>query len=70
MRVQIPPWDGSILRDIRTFCRQLCKRTEVIEMPFGLRTCVGPRKHVLDGVQMRTLGVAILSGKGTSHCKI
>ena len=25
------------------------KTAEPIEMPFGLRTCVGPRDHVLDG---------------------
>jgi len=25
---------------------------EPIEMPFGLRTRVGPRNHVLDGVQI------------------
>ena len=28
------------------------KTAERIEMPFGLRTRVGPRNHVLDGVQM------------------
>jgi len=28
------------------------KTAELIEMPFGLRTSVGPRNHVLDGVQI------------------
>jgi len=28
------------------------KTTEPIEMPFGLRTRVGPRNNVLDGVQI------------------
>jgi len=27
-----------------------CKTTEVIELPFGLKTRVGPRNHVLHGV--------------------
>ena len=26
------------------------KTAEMIEMPFGMKTCVGPRKHVLSGV--------------------
>jgi len=26
-----------------------CKTAEPIEMPFGLRTWVGPRDHVIDG---------------------
>ena len=31
----------------------ICAKTaEPIEMPFGLRTRVGPRKHVLDGAQI------------------
>jgi len=28
------------------------KTAEAIEMPFGLRTRVGPKNHVLDGVQI------------------
>jgi len=28
------------------------KTAEPIEMPFGLRTRVGPRNHVLDGIQI------------------
>ena len=32
----------------RTFCRELCKMAEQIEMPFGVWTRVGSRKHVLD----------------------
>jgi len=34
-----------------------------IEMPFGLRTRVGPRNHVLDGVQIPQWEGAILRGK-------
>jgi len=33
-----------------TLCRELWKRVELIEMPFGLWTRVGPSKHVLGGV--------------------
>jgi len=29
-----------------------CKTAKVIEVPFGLRTRVGPGNHVLDGVQI------------------
>jgi len=29
------------------------KTAELIEVPFGLRTRVGPGNHVLDGVQIR-----------------
>ena len=32
------------------------KTAEPIEMPFGLRTWVGPRDHVLDGVQIPPMG--------------
>jgi len=32
-----------------TLCHELCKMAEPIEMPFGLRTWVGRRKHVLHG---------------------
>jgi len=28
------------------------KTAEPIEMPFGMRTWVGPKNHVLDGVQI------------------
>jgi len=32
--------------------RELCKTAEQIEMTFGLWTRVGPRKYVLDGLQI------------------
>ena len=47
-----------------------CKKAELTEMLFGLRTRVGPRNHVLDGVQIPLWGGAILSGEGAAHCKI
>jgi len=31
---------------------ELCKTADPIEMPFGGLTHVGPRNHVLDGVQI------------------
>jgi len=46
------------------------KTAEPIEMPFGLRTWMGPGNHVLDGVQIPPWEWAILRGKGASHCKV
>ena len=40
------------------------KTTEPIEMPFGLRTRVGPGNHVLDGGPALPMGRAILRRKG------
>jgi len=31
-------------------CRELCKKAEPIEIPFGLWIRMGPRKHAFDGV--------------------
>jgi len=42
---------------------------EPIEMPFGLRTRVGPGNHVLDGVQIPPWEGAILRGKGRPTVK-
>jgi len=39
------------------------KTAEPIDMPFGLRTWVGPSDHVLDGVQIPPWEGAILRGK-------
>ena len=39
-----------------------------IEMPFGLRTRVGPGNHVLDGGPYPSSEGAIL-GKRRAHCK-
>ena len=41
-----------------------------IEMPFGLRTRVGPRHHVSDGGPDPPWEEAILRGKGASHYKV
>ena len=46
------------------------KTPEPIEMPFGLRTRVGPVNDVLDGVQISPWEAAILRGEGASHCKV
>ena len=40
------------------------KTAELIEMPFGLWSWVGPRNHVLDRVQTSARKGAILRGKG------
>ena len=60
-------------------CRSVCgsvqlvspaKTAEPIEMPFGLRTRVGPGKHVLDGGPDFPVGRVNFLGKGVSHCKV
>ena len=38
-------------------------KTAELKMPFGLRTCVGPRNHVLDGVQITPCEGAILGDR-------
>jgi len=61
MGVQIPPLEGAIFRgegkDV-SHCKVkghsaviYAKTTELIEMPFGLWARMGPRNHMLDGVQ-------------------
>jgi len=39
------------------------KTAAPIEMPFGLRTLVGPRNHVLYGVQIASREGAVLKGE-------
>jgi len=41
-----------------------------IEMPFGLRTWVGPRNHVLDGCPDFPLGMGNFEGERESQCKV
>jgi len=43
---------------------------EPIKMPFGLRTLVGPRNHVLDGGADPPWEGAILRGGRVAHCKV
>ena len=43
---------------------ECCKTAESIEVPFGLRTRVGPRNHVLDGVSDAPMGRGYLEGGG------
>jgi len=45
---------------IGTLCRELCKMAEPNKMPFRIWTRVGPRNHVLDGVQIPMRKGAIL----------
>jgi len=40
------------------------------EMPFGLRTRVDPKNHVLDGGPDPPWEGTVLRGKGASHCKV
>jgi len=46
------------------------KMAEAIEMPFALRTRVGPRNHVLDRDPHPPWGGAILKEEGVAHCKV
>jgi len=46
------------------------KAAEVIKMPFGLKTRVGPRNHVLNGRPDPPWEGAIFRGKGASRCKV
>jgi len=43
-----------------------------IEMPFGLRTQLGPSNHVLDGSPDPRMGRGTFErgGEGASHCKV
>jgi len=68
--------DAAYLRPSSVVCRSVTLESsattaEPIEMPFWLWTRVGPRNHVLDGVQITPYIRAILRvGKGASHCKV
>ena len=46
------------------------KMAEPIEMPFGLRTWVGPRDHVLDGGSDPHGKGQIFGGEWASNCKV
>ena len=46
------------------------KTAEPIEMPFDLRTQMGPGNHVLDGGPYPLWKGAILRGKAASHYKV
>ena len=46
------------------------KTAAPIEMPFGLRTRVGPGNHVLDGGPDPPIGRGNFEGKGASHRKV
>jgi len=82
MGVQIPPWKGAILRGKgAAHCKVYwlsvvsCARTaEPIEMPFGIWTRVGPRKHGLGkGADWRHLANATepsMYGGDAACCQI
>jgi len=60
---------GGLLLTIGTFCGELCKLAELVEMPFGLRTCLDPRNHVLDVVQISQWEGAIM-GERVAYFKV
>ena len=53
-----PPCEGAILRwergvpmqSIGTYCRELCRMAESIDLPFGSWTRVGRRKHMFNNI--------------------
>ena len=47
-----------------------CKTAEQIEMPFGIRTQVGPRNHAVDGYPHPLWEGAILKEGRAAHCKV
>ena len=48
----------------------ICAKTaEPIQMPFGLWARMGPRNHVLDGIQITSWEGAIL-GEMDGYCKV
>ena len=56
MGVQIPPWEGAILRGkgrpivkYKDTMDIYAKTAELMEMPFGLWAWIDPRNHMLDG---------------------
>jgi len=60
-------------------CRLVClsvtlvspaKTAAPVEVPFGLRTWVDPRNHVLDGVQIPHGKGQLWGQKRASHCKV
>jgi len=70
MKVQIAPWQWAIFRGkdmpghARRYCAVTCaKMAEWIEMPFGLWTLVGQRKHtrILGGVHIGTIWQILLN---------
>jgi len=46
------------------------KMAELIEMPFGIRTLLGPRNRILDGAQIPQCEEAILREEKAAHCKV
>jgi len=46
------------------------KTAELIKVLFGLRDLVGPRNHVLSGVQRPHQKGQFFRGKGLAHCKV
>jgi len=46
------------------------KTAALIELPFGLRTWVGPGNHVLHGVQIPHEKGQMFGGEWASHCKV
>ena len=63
-----------IIVDCRSVCRSVCHTSlsAPIELPFGLRTWVGPGNHVLDGGPDPLMGRGnfFCGGEWAYHCKV
>jgi len=46
------------------------KMAELIKMPFGLRTWVSQRKHILDGGLDHSIKRGNFQGERAAHCKV
>jgi len=66
---------ASCYRPSSVVCRSVtlvspAKTAGLIEVPFGLRTLVGPGNHVLDGGSDPPMGKGNFEGGRASHCKV
>jgi len=61
--------EGHAPTSLMTFCHELYKTAELIEMTFGLWAQVDPRKHVLDGGPDPPYEEAILEKSMSVHAQ-
>jgi len=63
-------WSVCLLLCLSVTVISPAKTAEPSEMPFGSRTLVNPRNHVLDGVPDRPWEGTVLMVEGAVHCKV
>ena len=62
---QHPPWEGAILKVYGHSAGICAKTAEPIDLPFGLWTRVGPRKHKFNRIRQ----TAPMFPHGRAHCR-